>query len=303
MRANLNTRTDICAPLERLYRQIRDFDSDFPTTDDIQSFDSQINIRVTKVDIAENSNGTLQFNQCFFLPHPENVFREYPINVKEHEEYGDVFEEDECKLEDLTTHSNVGIPYELEPPGPYERLHEADHILECIDWNLKCYRYPKVDPPPGYHGCFNLFEFRGLEIVSPYIYIQILYTKTHHNYRSLNEIPVMARLRPKDLLPSKLPSKWRFCRLHAYRYHDENDPKPCIPNIIYQVEGMPWPHVIVTCTAEICVSDAESGLTSYELESILKEMARRVLYKNLGSWSIYPVSISIVIINIGNLPI
>ncbi|KAJ5730896.1 uncharacterized protein N7483_005404 [Penicillium malachiteum] len=88
MKINLSSRSDLCNSLASLYQKVSDLETNIPTADDIQNLGSEIKIRVTKVKIAEGSNGILQFNPRFFLPHPENVLEEYPIDVKATKSHG-----------------------------------------------------------------------------------------------------------------------------------------------------------------------------------------------------------------------
>lgn len=62
------------ASLKRLQQQVRSCESVFLSPDDLQMF----GIQASQIDMTED--GRLQFDPCFFQPHPERVLEKYPLD-------------------------------------------------------------------------------------------------------------------------------------------------------------------------------------------------------------------------------
>lgn len=60
--------------LKRLHQQLRSCNSVFLSPDDLQKF----GIQASQIDMTED--GGLQFDPCFFQPHPERVLEKYPLD-------------------------------------------------------------------------------------------------------------------------------------------------------------------------------------------------------------------------------
>lgn len=113
-----------------------DCEAIFPTTDDIENFGSQIESKIAKVDIAESSNGVLQFDPYFFLPHRENALQEYPIDYEGYKTHGDDLDIELSNRLDDFCQSRPDSPDELESPNFISHLNEAERVYTCFDWHL-----------------------------------------------------------------------------------------------------------------------------------------------------------------------
>lgn len=63
--------------LKHFYQRLENWESFFLSPDDLQS----LGIKAFQVGIADD--GTLQFDPCFFRPHPDRVLQKYPIDPSE----------------------------------------------------------------------------------------------------------------------------------------------------------------------------------------------------------------------------
>lgn len=63
--------------LRSLVQQARDLEPDFPSPDDLQ----RLGIKAFQVSLAPENDKGLQFEPCFFRPHPNKLFQTYPLHV------------------------------------------------------------------------------------------------------------------------------------------------------------------------------------------------------------------------------
>ena len=61
--------------LKSLFRQLRVFESNHPSFDDLQ----KLGIKVSQV--ATVGDELIQFDPCFFLPHPDRLLKKYPVEA------------------------------------------------------------------------------------------------------------------------------------------------------------------------------------------------------------------------------
>ncbi|KAJ5462315.1 hypothetical protein N7530_010520 [Penicillium desertorum] len=60
--------------INALYYRVKDFEPDFPSPDDLQ----MLGIRAFQVPTTNDE--IIQFDPCFFLPHPERFLQKYPLD-------------------------------------------------------------------------------------------------------------------------------------------------------------------------------------------------------------------------------
>lgn len=58
--------------LNALYYQVHGFEPDFPSPSDLQM------LGIQAFQVATVNDETIQFDPCFFLPHPERLLQKYP---------------------------------------------------------------------------------------------------------------------------------------------------------------------------------------------------------------------------------
>ena len=58
----------------RLFRRIHRFEPNFPSAEQMRRF----RVKATEVPLADTDDGTLDFNPCYFKPHPSNLLERYP---------------------------------------------------------------------------------------------------------------------------------------------------------------------------------------------------------------------------------
>ncbi|KAJ5868580.1 hypothetical protein N7534_003133 [Penicillium rubens] len=107
--------------LRSLIQQAKDLEPDFPSPDDFQ----RLGVQVVQVPLAPENDQGLQFEPCFFRPHPDKLFQKHPIhpldleNDPQNIQYSETLKD---YIEDaLTEHSPENAPiiarmeYEMSP--------------------------------------------------------------------------------------------------------------------------------------------------------------------------------------------
>jgi hypothetical protein len=63
--------------LRCLLRQLQSLDSKFPSSEEVQG----LGIQAFEVSLTPINHGTLEFDPCFFKPHPDKLLEKYPLLV------------------------------------------------------------------------------------------------------------------------------------------------------------------------------------------------------------------------------
>lgn len=133
--------------LSSLVQQARDLEPDFPSPDDFQ----RLGIKAFQVSLAPKYDKGLQFEPCFFRPHPDELFQKYPSVVWD-DDPQDIQYTKTLKdyIEDaLTEHSPENAPiigrmeYEMMSHVRPERdpyIHAKD-VAEMIESHIEAARY------------------------------------------------------------------------------------------------------------------------------------------------------------------
>lgn len=143
-----------------LVQQARDLEPDFLSLEDFQ----RLGVQAFQVSLAPEHGEGLQFDPCFFRPHPDKLCEKYPIYIYHLED--DPRDIQFTTLNDyiqdaLTEHSPEYAPiiarmeYEEDSDVPPERdpyMHAQD-VEEAIESHIKAGR-------SGPHECFSLVNFR-----------------------------------------------------------------------------------------------------------------------------------------------
>ncbi|KAJ6148744.1 hypothetical protein N7497_010726 [Penicillium chrysogenum] len=136
--------------LKSLFRQLRVFESDHPSFDDLQ----KLGIKVSQV--ATVGDELIQFDPCFFLPHPDRLLKKYPV------------EADPDTPRPTTPPRLNAVPTfdqlveELQGGLQFDKNWYRQGLLiqEHIDWQLHTYR--NIQP-----GIYCLWDFGGLRSFYP----------------------------------------------------------------------------------------------------------------------------------------
>lgn len=65
--------------LESLVQQVKDLEPDFPSPNDFQ----RLGVQAVQVPLAPENDKGLQFEPCFFRPHPDKLFQKHPLHAWE----------------------------------------------------------------------------------------------------------------------------------------------------------------------------------------------------------------------------
>ncbi|KAJ5849109.1 hypothetical protein N7534_007798 [Penicillium rubens] len=238
--------------LKSLFRQLRVFESDHPSFDDLQ----KLGIKVSQV--ATVGDELIQFDPCFFLPHPDRLLKKYPVEADPdtprpttpprlnavptfdqlvEELQGGYYSSQEKVLQEATR------DYEQYQKLQFDKNWYRQGLLiqEHIDWQLHTYR--NIQP-----GIYCLWDFGGLRSLYP------SYKKGDPQLRS-------GRAKGWDV-KAKL------------RYSTRN--------------GTFRPHMIISTVADVAVNDTE-GLTTPELKAIVNMMLIRVNHRPFRNCHIHPM--------------
>lgn len=143
--------------LRSLVQQAKDLEPDFPSPDDFQ----RLGVQVVQVPLAPENDQGLQFEPCFFRPHPHKLFQKHPIhpldleNDPQNIQYSETLKD---YIEDaLTEHSPENAPiiarmeYEMSEGFPPERdpYIQAKDVEDMIGSHIQVGRY-------GPHEWFTL---------------------------------------------------------------------------------------------------------------------------------------------------
>lgn len=145
--------------LKSLVQQVKDLEPDFPSPDDFQ----RLGVQAVQVPLAPENDKGLQFEPCFFRPHPDKLFQKHPLHAWELENDPQNIQYTET-LKDyikdaLTEHSPENAPiiarmeYEISEHVPPERdpyIH-AEDVENTIISHIRVGRY-------GPHEWFTLAD-------------------------------------------------------------------------------------------------------------------------------------------------
>jgi hypothetical protein len=146
--------------LRSLVQQARGLEPDFPSPDDFQ----KLGIKAFQVSLAPENDESLQFEPCFFRPHPDKPFQKYPIHVLALEDDPQDIQYTETLkdyIEDaLTENSPENAPiiarmeYKMSSDFPPERdPYNAKDVEKMIESHIRVVRY-------GTHEWFALGDLR-----------------------------------------------------------------------------------------------------------------------------------------------
>ncbi|OQD67912.1 hypothetical protein PENPOL_c003G09508 [Penicillium polonicum] len=237
--------------LRSLVQQARDLEPDFPSPDDFQ----RLGIKAFQVSLAPENDKGLQFEPCFFRPHPDKLFQKYPIYPfalgcdPQEMQYSETLKD--FIKDALTEHSPANalivarMEYEFEAKLPPERdpfIH-AEDVEGMIEAHIQAIRY-------GPHEWFSLRNLRGDE------------QEYWDPDRRENDPPT---------------------------YEGFGDPKPWrVINHCRYTSRPGKPHSIMSCIAQVW-PDAGQGLTTHELRAIVNMMLLRVNHKPFRRCHIHPI--------------
>ncbi|KAJ5427084.1 hypothetical protein N7465_002154 [Penicillium sp. CMV-2018d] len=142
--------------LRSLVQQARDLEPDFPSPDDFQ----RLGIKAFQVSLAPENDKGLQFEPCFFRPHPDKLFQKYPIYPfalgcdPQEMQYSETLKD--FIKDALTEHSPANalivarMEYEFEARLPPERdpfIHAEDYGMLNINLTIRSPDRRENDPP------------------------------------------------------------------------------------------------------------------------------------------------------------
>ncbi|CAI7599483.1 unnamed protein product [Penicillium glandicola] len=239
--------------LRSLFQQVRDLEPDFPSSDEIR----RLGIRACEVSPADTNDGTLEFEPCYFKPHPDKLLEIYPFHP-------DV-EPDEYPVPISPVRSVQDLMNEwptIYPPGvapilenlrwtersSYEldriAFDQGQEIEDLIDSHLGVLR--ERTSADGLNGEFELNELRDQEWWDP--------DRTEED--------------PVTMEYFGQPKVWRVVNHDRYT-------------------GLP--HSVMSCLADIYPTETNQGLTTHELRAIVNTMSLRVNHKPFRRCHIHPI--------------
>ncbi|KAJ5426364.1 hypothetical protein N7465_001434 [Penicillium sp. CMV-2018d] len=236
--------------LKRLSWQLKAFELNHPSNDDLQ----RLGIQVSQV--ATVNDEIILFNPCFFRPHPDRLLQKYPVNSDPEEN------EKPPRLRLVPTFDEILEDCQEEYSNPEEAQQAVESQIEALqdlqydeDWymqGLSIYDYMDwqlhasrtIQP-----GICCLWDLGDQEYFSP-------------PYKQGD--PGLWSIRPRY---------WQV--KHTLRYSSGR--------------GSARPHSIMSCVAGVAVNDTDQGLTTHELEAIVNMLLIRVNHRPFRNCHIHPV--------------
>ncbi|KAI2701906.1 hypothetical protein CBS147332_7682 [Penicillium roqueforti] len=238
------------ALLGSLVQQARDLEPDFLSPEDFQ----RLGVQAFQVSLAPEDGEGLQFDPCFFQPHPDKLREKYLIYIYHLED--DPRDIQFTTLNDyiqdaLTEHSPEYAPIiarmeneeDFDVPPERDPYMHAQDVEEAIESHIKAGR-------SGPHEWFSLVNFRKKD-----------QERWNPNQREDD---------PRVYEGFEDPKPWRV--VNHYRY----------------ISRPLKPHSIMSCLAQIW-PDGNQSLTTHELRAIVNMMLLRVNHKPFRRCHIHPI--------------
>ncbi|KAJ5960882.1 uncharacterized protein N7479_008032 [Penicillium vulpinum] len=239
--------------LRSLFQQVRDFEPDFPSPDEIQ----RLGIQVSEVSPADTNDGTLQFEPCYFKPHPEKLLEICLIHPD--------LEPDEQPH----TISSVRSVQDLMNEWPTKYPPGVAPILTNLRWS------ERLDYDLDHTAFDQAYEIDA--VIDSHL-------GASRQGTSINGLPDEFRL--EQLRDQEY---WEPDRTEDDPITMEDFDKPKTWRVVNHFRYTGLPHSVMSCLAHIEPTETNKGLTTHELRAIVNIMLLRVNHKPFRRCHIHPV--------------
>ncbi|KAJ5268549.1 hypothetical protein N7505_004307 [Penicillium chrysogenum] len=247
--------------LKSLFRQLRVFESDHPSFDDLQ----KLGIKVSQV--ATVGDELIQFDPCFFLPHPDRLLKKYPV------------EADPDTPRPTTPPRLNAVPtfdqlVEELQGGTTRAKKKSSKRQHATMNNIKSYNLTRTGAHRLAASYIQKHSARDILPLGLWRSEILLVSRRHNNFV---DFPVLTTSSPsyKKGDPQLRSGRAKGWDVKAkLRYSTRN--------------GTFRPHMIISTVADVAVNDTE-GLTTPELKAIVNMILIRVNHRPFRNCHIHPM--------------
>ncbi|CAG8299822.1 unnamed protein product [Penicillium salamii] len=279
--------------LRRLVQQSFTFKSRLLSVEDLHS----LQVRVRQVDLCPHDGVTLQFEPCFFRPHPDKLLEKYPIHPDVVEEGGVFYDgwnyevphfEPIRTLQDfiddaLTEHSPEFAPVIAQ--AEYEMLQRDFTIRDCPD-GVSEYAWQEFEPMDHIFFVSSVLEDHiRIPRQGPFDGFSLDHLRKQSQTDFMTD-PIV-RINYDDVplrRPRSVPDQDIFWQAF----------------IVTQFIGLP--HSFAECVTSLHVPDGRQSITSDELRLIVRVLLFRITQAPFDGSQIYPVSASYLMLWVSRSP-